>query len=173
MRRVREQAEAEREFGEWEREQQRPRFGIRVDPRWTLDEPGLPRVVTGFIEPAPPATRKLSRHQVQWDEHWELRANRARMGLTAGRVPELKEIPATEYVSALTGEDATQPIPCPLPDHDDRTASFWSYDDSRRWWCFGCNRGGNIIDLAGMLWGIEPRGSGFREIVERLEREWA
>lgn len=36
---------------------------------------------------------------------------------------------------------------CPLPDHDDKTPSFVVYADQGRWWCFGCGRGGDAVDL--------------------------
>lgn len=35
---------------------------------------------------------------------------------------------------------------CPLPDHDDQEPSFYIYPPGR-WWCYGCNRGGDVIDL--------------------------
>ena len=35
---------------------------------------------------------------------------------------------------------------CPLPDHDDRAPSFYVYPNGR-FWCFGCSRGGDVIDL--------------------------
>ena len=34
---------------------------------------------------------------------------------------------------------------CPLPDHDDHDPSFYIYPLGR--WCYGCNRGGDVIDL--------------------------
>lgn len=38
-------------------------------------------------------------------------------------------------------------IRCPLPDHDDSTPSF-SYDDEKQLFnCFGCGRGGDIVNL--------------------------
>lgn len=45
---------------------------------------------------------------------------------------------------------------CPLPDHDERTPSFHVYpapDD--RWHCYGCNRGGDIFELVGLLTGAD------------------
>jgi DNA primase len=38
---------------------------------------------------------------------------------------------------------------CPLPDHEDRTPSFYIYpgDIGGRWWCYGCSRGGDVIDM--------------------------
>lgn len=39
---------------------------------------------------------------------------------------------------------------CPLPDHEDRTPSFYIYPGEEvggRWWCYGCNRGGDVVDL--------------------------
>lgn len=35
---------------------------------------------------------------------------------------------------------------CPLPDHKDRTPSFYVYPE-HRWWCYGCGRGGDVVDL--------------------------
>jgi len=35
---------------------------------------------------------------------------------------------------------------CPLPDHVDKTPSFYIYPP-RRWWCYGCGRGGDVVDL--------------------------
>jgi hypothetical protein len=37
---------------------------------------------------------------------------------------------------------------CPLPDHDDSTPSFYVYADNERGWtCFGCGRGGDVVNL--------------------------
>src|SRR5829696_6755504 len=41
---------------------------------------------------------------------------------------------------------------CPLPDHDDKTPSFTVYPASEGWWCFGCNRGGDVVRLATLAW---------------------
>jgi hypothetical protein len=35
---------------------------------------------------------------------------------------------------------------CPLPGHDDSTPSFYIYPPGR-YWCYGCNRGGDVVDL--------------------------
>src|SRR5215217_2428090 len=35
---------------------------------------------------------------------------------------------------------------CALPDHEDRTPSFYIYPPGR-WWCYGCGRGGDVVDL--------------------------
>jgi hypothetical protein len=35
---------------------------------------------------------------------------------------------------------------CPLPDHEDKTPSFYIYPPGR-YWCYGCGRGGDVIDL--------------------------
>jgi hypothetical protein len=44
------------------------------------------------------------------------------------------------------GGDAWFTGRCPLPDHEDRTASFYIYPTGR-WWCYGCSRGGDVVDL--------------------------
>ena len=35
---------------------------------------------------------------------------------------------------------------CPLPDHEDKTPSFYVYPPGR-YWCYGCDRGGDVVDL--------------------------
>jgi hypothetical protein len=36
---------------------------------------------------------------------------------------------------------------CPLPDHEDSTPSFTVWPATDSWWCFGCGRGSDIVDL--------------------------
>lgn len=58
-------------------------------------------------------------------------------------------------------------IKCPF--HADRSPSLHAYaapEDG--WYCYGCDRGGSIIDFASALYGVEARGAGFREIRQRL-----
>lgn len=76
------------------------------------------------------------------------------------------------YVYALTGESppAGTLMHCPLPDHDDRTPSFAVYSD--HWFCFGCDRGGDIVNFGAALWGLDTRRD-FAEIVARLKRALA
>lgn len=90
---------------------------------------------------------------------------------SAIRGRELDSIPTPDYVQALTGEevDPRRQACCPLPDHEDSTASFKAYDNCS-WTCYGCNRGGRIFDFAAALWGIHGplRGDTFREVRDRL-----
>lgn len=75
------------------------------------------------------------------------------------------------YVAMLTGlrVGRSRKVRCPL--HEDRTASLHVYEDpADGWYCFGCGRGGSVFDLAGGVWGIEPRGSGFVAIRAGLEQ---
>jgi DNA primase len=80
----------------------------------------------------------------------------------------LHAIPAREYVQALAGAEVSSSgrLRCPLPEHEDRSPSFRVYPDG--WHCFGCGRGGSIIDFGAALYGVEPRGSGYREVRRRL-----
>jgi DNA primase len=36
---------------------------------------------------------------------------------------------------------------CPISGHEDATPSFTVYAESGRWYCFGCSRGGDLLDL--------------------------
>jgi hypothetical protein len=80
----------------------------------------------------------------------------------------LKQIPASQYLPALTGEvvSSTGRTRCPSPHHPDEHPSAKCY--GTRWVCFGCGAGGSIIDVAAAIYGIEPTGSGYWEIRRRL-----
>jgi CHC2 zinc finger len=44
---------------------------------------------------------------------------------------------------------------CPLPDHRDRSPSFTVNPQKNLWMCFGCNRGGDVIELHRFMTGAE------------------
>lgn len=44
---------------------------------------------------------------------------------------------------------------CPLSDHEDRSPSFTVYPETNAWFCYGCLRGGDVIELARFAWGYE------------------
>jgi hypothetical protein len=55
--------------------------------------------------------------------------------------------------------------------HDDPYPSCQIYAEAEQgWWCFGCQRGGRVYDLASLLaggtWGRELRGEAFRSARE-------
>lgn len=80
----------------------------------------------------------------------------------------LDDLSAVEYVPALTGEELRFGfVRCPFHDGDD-TGSLKAYDGDRGWHCFGCHRGGTIIDFGAELYGLTPRGSGYFEIRRML-----
>lgn len=82
----------------------------------------------------------------------------------------LLDVPPERYVAALTGLRVGRggKVRCPL--HDDRVPSLHVYADAESgWYCFGCRRGGSIYDLAGALWGIQPRGDGMRVLRSALQ----
>lgn len=91
---------------------------------------------------------------------------------TAGRDDDaLLAIPATEFVPILLGRPLTRDGKTTCPFHaggEERTPSLHAYDDDGGWFCFGCERGGTIIDLGVALFGIEPRGRGYHDLRRRL-----
>jgi len=46
---------------------------------------------------------------------------------------------------------------CVLPDHEDRIPSFVVYLETNSWFCFGCHRGGDVVELARLAWGYVER----------------
>jgi DNA primase len=55
--------------------------------------------------------------------------------------------------------------------HDDRSPSLHVYREPERgWYCFGCQRGGSVYDLAALLFGRGTRGRYFVELRRELEQ---
>lgn len=68
---------------------------------------------------------------------------------------------AERYGLRLTTSGARFVALCPF--HAEQHPSFTIFPNSQRWWCFGCRRGGDVIDLVRLLEGVS-----FREAVEAL-----
>ncbi|MGH2504532.1 MAG: CHC2 zinc finger domain-containing protein, partial [Ktedonobacterales bacterium] len=91
-------------------------------------------------------------HQPRWSEA-ELASLKA--------VHPLEAV-AAQYQLTLVASGARLVARCPF--HEETHPSFTIFPESQRWWCFGCQRGGDVIEFVRLLEGI-----GFREAVERLE----
>jgi DNA primase len=46
---------------------------------------------------------------------------------------------------------------CPLPDHEDRSPSFTVNPEKNVFFCHGCVRGGDVVELARLAWGYDQR----------------
>lgn len=46
---------------------------------------------------------------------------------------------------------------CLLPNHEDRSPSFVVYPRTNSWYCFSCLRGGDVVELARLVWGYDER----------------
>lgn len=80
-------------------------------------------------------------------------------------IPDLREAhPVSAIVGAVTKlrRVGSELVAC-CPIHDDRTPSFYIYEGDRRWHCFGCGRGGDVLDFIRELHGV-----GLREAAEML-----
>lgn len=107
-----------------------------------------------------------------WDEHWQRRADAARrLGERASvsysrDADPLFDLDLRDVWEQLTGEPGGAIVRCPHPDHEDRWPSCAVR--ARLFYCNSCPARGSIIDLGAYLYGIEPRGSGFFQIRDRL-----
>lgn len=54
---------------------------------------------------------------------------------------------------------------CPF--HGERTASLKIYPDGRGWCCFGCHKGGDVINFASLYYGLS-----FKETLQRLNDDF-
>jgi hypothetical protein len=46
---------------------------------------------------------------------------------------------------------------CVLPDHEDRSPSFTVNPEKNLFFCHGCLRGGDVVELARLVWGYDER----------------
>jgi hypothetical protein len=71
-----------------------------------------------------------------------------------------RDVDILGYVESFTGElrrsGSTYRAKCVLPGHMDKTASFYVYPATSSFYCFGCNRGGDVIEFAKLM-GISAR----------------
>lgn len=77
-------------------------------------------------------------------------------------VQRAKEIPVESLINQLVvvrGDRIT--AICPL--HKEKTGSFMVFKKNNSWYCFGCHKGGSVIDLVMALYGM-----GFKEAVKFL-----
>jgi DNA primase len=77
-------------------------------------------------------------------------------------IDEAKErVPVMDLAERLCGPGGLRKVGdrwvgrCPLPDHEDRSPSFTVYPETNSCFCFGCGRGGDVVDLARFAWGYE------------------
>jgi hypothetical protein len=118
-----------------------------------LDDLGSLPALPSWAIPAPPRPRSAVRPRQDRDD-------------------PLLEIPAAEYVAALTGRrpDARGYVQCPFhKGGEERTPSLYLYDDGG-WFCFGCRTGGSIYTLAGLVGGYPTplRGAAFLTVQATL-----
>ena len=86
-----------------------------------------------------------------------------RRGVSRRRViGEAKEkVPVIDLAERLCGSGGLRKAGkervgrCPLPDHEDRTPSFAVNPEKGVWFCHGCVRGGDVVELARLAWGYE------------------
>ena len=66
-------------------------------------------------------------------------------------IAELKErldvIACLSHFGVSVPASGRNVVACLCPFHEERTPSFMVYKSDNRAWCFGCNRGGDVLDL--------------------------
>ncbi len=70
-------------------------------------------------------------------------------------------VPVIDLADLLAGPDKMRKVGaewvtnCLLPDHEDRVPSFTANPEKNLWFCHGCCRGGDVVELARFAWGYE------------------
>lgn len=83
-----------------------------------------------------------------------------RRGVSRSRVIEAAKelVPVIDLADLLTGPCGMRKRGeewigrCPLPDHEDKTPSFAVNKRKNLWYCHGCVRGGDVVNLAAAAW---------------------
>jgi DNA primase len=86
-----------------------------------------------------------------------------RRGVSARSVIEAAKeaVPVIDLADLLCGPGGLRKVGaewvgrCPLPDHEDKTPSFTINPEKNLWYCHGCIRGGDVVELARFAWGYE------------------
>ena len=62
---------------------------------------------------------------------------------------------------------------CPSHDHEDPSPSFTVYPESNSWYCFGCSRGGDLLDLFMFVedWAEDAYGPALAAMAQKLDVE--
>jgi hypothetical protein len=105
--------------------------------------------------------------ETEWNDRWRRKAKRHLQPVADNRA-ELEALDLREAWESLTGEEVPHHgmVACPSPDHEDRNPSCSVRDE--RWRCFACGATGTVIDLAAIVFDVEPYGAGFFEVRKRL-----
>src|SRR5215217_4653583 len=92
------------------------------------------------------------------------RARRYRGVSYTGPIDEARRlVPVIDQAGRLVGSGGLRRVGkewvgrCPLPDHADRTPSFTVNPEKNVFFCHGCLRGGDVVELARLAWGYDQR----------------
>lgn len=70
---------------------------------------------------------------------------RVQNGVSDAQIDDAMEYPITDLVDGGRRSGHTMKVLCPM--HEERTPSCNIYTDQNTFWCFGCNKGGNVINF--------------------------
>jgi DNA primase len=98
------------------------------------------------------------------DANTETRTRRYRGVSYTTPIDAAKEaVPVIDLADRLTGPSGLRRVGkewvgrCPLPDHEDRSPSFTVNPEKNVFFCHGCLRGGDVVELARLAWGYDQR----------------
>ena len=93
-----------------------------------------------------------------------VRAQRYRGVSYTGPIDAAKRtVPVTDLADRLVAPGGLRRVGkewagrCPLPDHEDRSPSFTVNPEKNVFFCHGCVRGGDVVELARLAWGYDRR----------------
>lgn len=82
-------------------------------------------------------------------------------------IPQVKASVTVRELLERNGVKVNRQGFCVCPLHGDRDASLKVYGGERGWTCYGCHKGGDVINLAKEMYGV-----GLTEAIRRLDKEF-
>jgi DNA primase len=109
-------------------------------------------------------------------EHAEIRTQRYRGVSYTRPIDAAKEaVPLIDLADRLCGPGGLRRLGkewvgrCPLPDHEDRLPSFTANPEKNTFFCHGCLRGGDVVELYLLAWGYAERDAHFAAAMLLIE----
>lgn len=98
-----------------------------------------------------------------WMKNYLEKGQGVEQGINDSDIEQAREVPILSLIGVpiQNAGGYKKKIICPL--HQEKTASLIIYESNNTWWCFGCNKGGSVID-----WVMQNEGVTFLEAVKIL-----
>ncbi len=124
-----------------------------------IHKPKVDNAVSEFVRSIPQNTRVMARKRYIKQHNEDVKrqvletgdyTNAKYLSADEDNLEELKKYPVEKYLDSMgikLNHIGYERLNCCCPLHNEKVPSFVIYVATNSWYCFGCGRGGSIIDL--------------------------